>query len=76
VANPDFTQLNNKVSEAFGIKSLTVLERPNIKYCNISLKENNTLKIMPTKHAVPPDKGHLHKPDESICITYLSMKKL
>lgn len=72
VPNPDFSQLNRIIAESFELKSSSALDKPNIKYCNITLKEKDILLFMPTKHASPPDKGHLHKPDESVSISYSS----
>lgn len=70
VPNPDFRELNRKVAQSFELRSSNELDK--FKYCSIALKEEGMLRFTPTKQADPPDKGHLHKSNESVNISYSS----
>lgn len=71
VPTPDFTELNRKVSSGLGLKSANELENSAVKHCFIKLKED-ILSFVPTRHAEPPEKGHLHKPNEEVNVSFQS----
>jgi len=61
----DWSKFNQEFIMSLGIKSKTVLNKENVKYCSIGL-DNDTIVFTPTRHAVAPEKGFLHNPNEEV----------